>query len=594
MELIQQTLSGTANFSNTVRCKISRSGDLLHNVWVNAKLPKLAGALTAAEFDGRVGTNIDAQAQVSYCNRVGFRLLKSVELRIGGQQIDKHSSTWMHLWTELSTPVEKKGEGGLNDLVGPNGTKQSLHIHAGDAQDTNNQGPLSLNSLGVQGNGSSCASQSSNGILTNTINGVAQSTLGINSNNKTGSNNGLEVWVPLQFSFCRNPGLALPLIALQYHEVELVIELETFQNCLAHGTYNPRALAVTASAEAGIVAGTADSLNDTLSVWGNYIFLDTDERKNFAQNSHEYLIETVQEQTTASVVGRNNTRLNFNHPVKELVWVARPENPTVTPFLADISPLAAADTIEMSTINLNQLNRATIEALTEIKDIDYGVAKTDVLPTVLKGVLGNAGEKNTAETGNFYGGDIFTDFTTGGRTVYLHPTTVGVTKSIKTEGVGVVVLAHGTVALKQQEPGVTSAAGQGDDLDNANQKHIDTSTIGSRHNIGPFCLAGKSSNIKSSLLKLNGQERFSQRTASYFNRVQPYQHHSGTPDLGICSYSFALKPEEHQPSGTCNFSRIDNAELIVDVETKGTIDVYAIGYNVLRVQSGMGGLAYSN
>ena len=109
--------------------------------------------------------------------------------------------------------------------------------------------------------------------------------------------------------------------------------------------------------------------------------------------------------------------------------------------------------------------------------------------------------------------------------------------------------------------------------------------------------------IQSAVLKLNGTDRFAVRPASYFNRVQPYQHHSGKPDLGICCYSFALKPEEHQPSGTCNFSRIDNADLRVTLRPdcnaaagalNASLFVYAHGYNVLRVASGMGGLAYSN
>ena len=62
----------------------------------------------------------------------------------------------------------------------------------------------------------------------------------------------------------------------------------------------------------------------------------------------------------------------------------------------------------------------------------------------------------------------------------------------------------------------------------------------------------------------------------------------------IAVYSFALKPEEHQPSGTCNFSRIDNAQLKCSTPSGGTMNVYAVNYNVLRVMSGMGGLAYSN
>jgi hypothetical protein len=102
-------------------------------------------------------------------------------------------------------------------------------------------------------------------------------------------------------------------------------------------------------------------------------------------------------------------------------------------------------------------------------------------------------------------------------------------------------------------------------------------------------------------LQLNGQDRFTEREGTYFDRVQPYQHHSRTPSTGINVYSFALRPEEHQPSGTCNFSRIDKAtlQLTVSINTvvgarTAQVRVYALNYNVLRVMSGMGGLAYSN
>jgi hypothetical protein len=102
-------------------------------------------------------------------------------------------------------------------------------------------------------------------------------------------------------------------------------------------------------------------------------------------------------------------------------------------------------------------------------------------------------------------------------------------------------------------------------------------------------------------LQLNGQDRFSEREGSYFDLVQPFQAHTRTPDTGINVYSFALRPEEHQPSGTCNFSRIDNATLqlilsnaTVTGSATAKVRVYATNYNVLRIMSGMGGLAYSN
>ena len=106
--------------------------------------------------------------------------------------------------------------------------------------------------------------------------------------------------------------------------------------------------------------------------------------------------------------------------------------------------------------------------------------------------------------------------------------------------------------------------------------------------------------VERAKIQLNGHDRFSEREGRYFNLVQPYQHHTNVPVCGINVYSFALKPEEHQPSGTCNMSRIDSAHLIAKLTSNTTdcgnakIRIYAVNYNVLRIMSGMGGLAYSN
>jgi hypothetical protein len=111
-----------------------------------------------------------------------------------------------------------------------------------------------------------------------------------------------------------------------------------------------------------------------------------------------------------------------------------------------------------------------------------------------------------------------------------------------------------------------------------------------------------SSPFTDTILQLNGNDRFSVRDGTYFSYVQPFQHHTNIPtNPGINVYSFALRPEEHQPSGSCNFSRIDNAVLqlvLSSAAVGGTatakVRVYALSYNVLRVMSGMAGVAYSN
>ena len=100
-----------------------------------------------------------------------------------------------------------------------------------------------------------------------------------------------------------------------------------------------------------------------------------------------------------------------------------------------------------------------------------------------------------------------------------------------------------------------------------------------------------------SVILLNGQERFRTRNADYFRLLVPYQRHTRTPDKMIYVYCFALNPEQNQPSGSCNFSRLDNSELVINLKKtllSSHIKVYATNYNILRVINGMGGLAYSN
>jgi hypothetical protein len=315
------------------------------------------------------------------CANPGNSLIDNVELEIGGQQIDKHYGHWMETWAELTEPNSSRksatqGIGLANQAVG---TPYQLMAMSG----------------GVLGAGTAADT---------------------------------DHYVPLFFWFCRNPGLALPLIALQYHEVKVNL---TFAN-----------------------ATTGQKITGTdINLWADYIYLDTDERRRFAQVSHEYLIEQVQYDSEAANAAAVSKDLNFNHPVKELIWTGQ-------------------------------------------------------------------------------------------------GATAGATTSIAT-------------------PIAITAASEWS-------------------------------------LKLNGHDRFAARPLTYFTRCQVWQYHTGpggslpTTLHNICNdsiavYSFALKPEEHQPSGTCNFSRIDNAQLVnTGTACAAALNIYAVNYNVLRIMSGMGGLAYSN
>ena len=385
IEAIQQTFNGNPGYGNTVNCQISRNGDLINRMYLQVEVPAIANS----------GTD-------KYVNYLGLRLLKSVVIEIGGQQIDKHYSDWMYIWNELSLPVGKRHA--YDKMVGADSAETSL----------------------------------------------AATTL----------------YVPLEFWFCRNVGLALPLIALQYHEVKVKIEFDTKLNCT---------ITSVGAQGAGTLANVPD-LKD-ISLWVDYIFLDTDERRRFAQLSHEYLIEQLQFTGTETLgTGSTRVKLNFNHPCKELVWVAKLRTPT-------------------------------------------------------------------SRNARWY------DYT---------------------------------------------------DMDPADDPH----------GVGTPSLARNP--FEDAILQLNGNDRFAVRKGSYFNLVQPYQHHTNvSANPGINVYSFALKPEDHQPSGTLNMSRIDTATLMVNtvstkqVHTERTgstpgsadysgINIYAVNYNVLRILSGMGGLAYSN
>jgi hypothetical protein len=280
----------------------------------------------------------------------------------------------------------------------------------------------------------------------------------------TSAGYGKTVYLPLIFFFNRNPGLYLPLIALQYHEVRIDIDLASDMATFV----NP----------------------SVFKVWANYVYLDTEERRRFAQKGHEYLIEQVQHtgNDTVDSASTKQVRLSYNHPVKELAWC--------------FSNTSAKSSLwNFTSSNLD----AEI-----VLDNDAQAASNCAIPL---GALGTP---------------LYVAGPDGGS----------------------------TVAFTEEA-------------------------------------AGPLSTFK---LILNGQDRFKEQKGKYFNQVQAYNHHSGNPYAGVYSYSFALKPEEHQPTGTCNFSRIDNAQVQVTMgtTTATTMHMFATNYNVLRIQSGMGGLAFSN
>ena len=325
-EAIEQTFNGSVGTDGkgTINCTLSRNGDLVQEIYLTGSVSNLLATEDAT------------------------RVIKSVEVEIGGQKIDKHYGEWLDIYNEL---FETESSHPRRFLM-----------------------------------------------------------------------SGATLYIPLRFWFNRNPGLALPLIALQYHEVKINVECQPIDNAL--------------------IANVADAVLSSPKLLVNYLYLDTDERRRFAQVSHEYLIEQVQH---TGVETKAKITMNFNHPVKALFWT-------------------------------------------------------------------NIGQNTTGNT----------------------------------------------------------------------------------------------------KLQLNGHDRFSEQDHDFFHLVQPYECGLGhglvlnTNDrtwdavgptvqhMNVGMYSFCLKPAEHQPSGTCNFSRIDNAVLNLGNIGSGSVYLFALNYNVLRIMSGMGGLAYSN
>ena len=397
---------------------------------------------------------------VSGADRVikGSAIVKEAELEIGGQKIDRHYEEWNNIWNELSTPGPKAD--GLKCMQG-------------------------------------CV-------------GVA----GASDAGKTGPS---MVQVPLNFWFCRNPGLALPLIALQYHEVKVL---------LTTGILND-------------VCGDGHGLgsNLTVNLFVDYIYLDTDERRRFAQVSHEYLIEQVQKQ---AATGDGSQKLVFNHPVKELIWTSGGGDPDY-------------GTAQLKLNGHDRFSVQNSEYFQLRQPFDYHTAvpgqniKATATPTVVSEVI----EKNVS-------------------TVSTSTLTFSSSHGFK---IGDVVL----VSFNDARDTGTANHGKNSVVTTINDTAETTITVDTTEFNGVTVGNGLTVMVTLIARAQNPVCRTSKMTEK------------------INVYSFALKPEEHQPSGTCNFSRIDTAILEIG-GTKLTTNhnIYAVNYNVLRIMSGMGGLAYSN
>jgi hypothetical protein len=603
MECIEHPID-SAKFGGRHTVQILRNGDLATRLYLRMDLP----ALPATAFTKDACGNELYDTKAAWVRRVGHALVKNVEITIGGSQIDKHWSVWMDLWYELTHTQEQ--ERGYNKMIGDIPELTEL------------QGKVST-------------TQSDDVVPAYTL------------------------YVPLQFWFCRNTGLALPLIALQYHEVRLNIELEALANLIVQSGYTDLTLSQVGN------LGSCGLMVD-------YVYLDSEERRRFAQVGHEYLIEQVQYNGEESIVTSGTTsnakhKLEFNHPSKELVWApqvgawtagetfltytgaqhdnawqealdAAAENvaegmfllaagtstttgvpsgwqaltlPTCQTGASYVTPVNQPAGLNI-TVLVNNLESTAIASgvsplcyntsvLTNTKVSGSGTASlgdkiSDVLVTLtVENSAANAWTNVECQVRVAATGATGTDtFVSGTNNRRLVPT--------------------GSVKVVRHSLNLSEVSVPVSDLNDA-RAEVACGAVSVRDVIvlQPFNyglqLDGQGLLVANAQLKLNGHDRFSVQDGPYFNYVQPAQHHTRTPCDGVSVYSFALHPEQHQPSGSANLSRIDTTLLCVTYSdnlrapseprfeslfTNTVVNIFDFSYNVLRVMSGMAGVAYAN
>ena len=484
IETIEQTINGKKDTDKTETVgvvNVSRVGDLLINTYITCD---------------------------QTINRIkGNKLIKEVELILGGTLLDKHTSEWMEIYSELYTPESK--------------------------------------SLGYK-----------------------YMTGGFDNNiPETNDINQQKIMIPLRFFYCNNHAQALPIIALQFHDITLKFKW---------GDNN-------------IINSNGNQDNSvSCEVWCDYIFLDQEERKRFSEKSHEYLIEQLQykEYITPS----RKFDLNFNHPVKSLFWTTS----------------RGLITTQKATIHLNGTNRfykqpkeyfqlkQPYEHFTSIPG--YNINGNDTINFIKPISI----KYNDDDSNNITWPVTTNDPPSQGGSVYINNNDEYMNLKFRIASeheyldlkVGDIILISISVINNldsgAMDPGVFTQ--------NSITFLSQINTIEYNSTLVTLKLSLKNYNININQMDIYNLSM--NVIARYHNNV-----HSRCSNLkkNINCYSFALNPEDHQPSGTCNFSKIDDIKLVFDdiincrdSYLEGPLTVYALNYNVLRIKNGMGGLAYSN
>ena len=333
----------------------------------------------------------------------------------------------------------------------------------------------------------------------------------------------LTYWLPLHFTFCRDFTKALPLIALQYHKVTLKIYTRPYDRCIVYD---------------GTVLPTQENELHG-QIYADYIYLDNDEREWFAKRPHEYVIEQLQfteELIRANTKGDVFSLQNFNHPVKQLIFMAR-EN-------------------ELEQVN-DHFNFSHYRRLHGTIDLSDNGAAGPTTVTVF--------EDHRLLTGDFISIQGISD----DQNFILN-------RTFQVD----VNLFDSSINAKRQFKIPTPHA----DIGNSAVPVLVVINMA----LSPF------NEVK---LVLNTHDLFEKQHETYFRLLQNYKYNVSTPNKFINTYNFGIRPYETNHTGSLNFSRIDNAELKMSFAPdlkQSTLIIMAFGYNVLRIISGMAGLAFSS
>lgn len=549
-EYIRQDFESLPNFNTEnktkAKCKINRNGDLISDIYLVYDLPDIYSGPKMTVSTNKINLEVsdDDVDYFRWINNLGENIINTVELLIDGHLIDSQYGIWMNIWNELT--IDKSKRKSYDMMIGNNSMLNNPSLY---------HGPY-----------------------------VGKSTL---SNNEEVNNkptiNANRLYIPLPFWFCYNPGLSIPLIALQYNELYVYIEFNQLNDLFTVGnppvspeaifntnylneyganyetdvgsSKNPNNLNLSADlssngySKSNLFYRYINGTKNNNSSWKqncyldvNYVFLDKEERTKFANISHEYLITQVQSNhfilnnnTSESISGSKNTlNLLFNHPLKELVWVIR---------RTDVD-------------KRNQWNNYTINT--------YEYDLYDNKNNYLKNFANSVTKPGSITNPDYY------------HTVKIF--------NILNSSQGIGTGFNGVSNIK----------------DSSINTYYDINDFTNRNS---DCFNNIENIMYSAKLVFNGNDRFSLKDNHFFNYLQPYKYHTNTPSSGVNVYSFALNPEDAQPSGTCNASRLNSLQLEINTRSINSSNTYDFGYeifvfalnmNVLRIMGGIGGLVFSN